>query len=79
MTGKKKDDPPPKQQIVSRVPFSFANANQHKGEGNLKQTGVCMIHRLIKSPIAYILAIAVLFALAILFLKPRRFLMGSPA
>jgi len=38
-----------------------------------------MIHRLIKSPIAYILAIAVLFALAILFLKPRRFLMGSPA
>ncbi len=38
-----------------------------------------MFHRLIKSPIAIIFASAVLFALAILSLKPRRFLTGSPA
>ena len=38
-----------------------------------------MAFRLFKIPIAIIIASALLCVLAILFLKPRRFLMGKPA
>ncbi len=38
-----------------------------------------MAFRLLKTPIAIIIAGALLCVLAILFLKPRHFLMGRPA